>query len=163
MSNHDGSEIVTEEGFPYGVRCYICKHEILVGERVFSVQGLGDWLTTQGVHKNAWMLVGEECFPQAERSTGMAQELELKITVRTTALDDLGTTVALMLEEDHIDLMDQDGNYVIEVVKLERADGLPLEIEANFLDWCLLNQGLVITAPAKEAARKAYLDARRLK
>lgn len=161
-----GPEIVTEEKFPYGVRCFYCHQEILIGEAAFSLPGDSDWLTERGYHANAYVLVCEECFPKPERSPVMAQELELTLKVRTTSGDDLGSTLMEMIDDADQETMSLiTSGYEIDVVvdSIKRSDGLPLLVNADFLNWCLENPNLVVTATGREAAHKAFIDARKLK
>lgn len=160
-----GPEIVTEENFPYGLRCFYCHQEILIGEAAFSLPGDSDWLTERGYHANAYTLVCEECFPKPERSPVMAQELELTLTICTTSSNDLGTTVMEMVEDTDTGMSLITSGYELTVLvdSIKRVDGQPLSAEADFLSWCTNNPNLVVTATGKEAARKAFMDARKLK
>lgn len=161
-----GPEIVTEESFPYGVRCYLCKQEVLNGYPVYAIPDAEAWITDLGVYHNAYVLVCEECFPKPERSPVMAQELELTLKVRTTSGDDLGSTLMEMIDDADQETMSLiTSGYEIDVVvdSIKRSDGLPLLVNADFLNWCLENPNLVVTATGREAAHKAFIDARKLK
>jgi hypothetical protein len=66
----------------------------------------------------------------------MSETLELKITVK--APSDVGNKVRQLVIDGERScegiFLASDG-YTIDVVKLERADGLPLAIDEDFQDW----------------------------
>ena len=67
----------------------------------------------------------------------MSEQLELKVTVRSVG-SNIGDRVRRLVadgdaNEDGVILASN--GYTLDVVKLERADGLPLAIEEDFQDW----------------------------
>lgn len=89
-------------------------------------------------------------------------ELELKITVRGTP--GIGRAVRRIVTDgeknDGVTLA-SDG-YILDVVKVERADGLPLAIEDDFENWYIetfKNERV----SNRDQVRKAYLAGRAVK
>lgn len=87
-------------------------------------------------------------------------ELELKITVRTSS-GNIGEQVRGLFtdgEDEGITL--ESSGYSLNVVKLERADGLPLAIEEDFSDW-FSKSG--IQSMHRQILYKAYIAGRMAK
>lgn len=89
-------------------------------------------------------------------------ELELKITVR--GAPNLGEKVRMMVidGESGDSLVLATDSYTMDVVKLERADGLPLSIEEDFSDWFSKNNS-GYGSQEREIAYNAYLAGRMAK
>lgn len=91
-------------------------------------------------------------------------ELELKITVRVEG-SDIGERVRrLVIAGESVGdslVLTTDG-YALDVVKLERADGLPLSIEEDFSDWFSKNNS-GYGSQEREIAYNAYLAGRMAK
>jgi len=80
-------------------------------------------------------------------------ELELKITVGGRA--NIGEIVRRMVTdgESNDGLVLATDSYTLDVVKLERADGLPLAIEVDFAEWVIKNYPAGAVTSAKSLTR----------
>lgn len=91
-------------------------------------------------------------------------ELELKITVRVVG-SDIGERVRrLVIAGESVGdslVLTTDG-YALDVVKLERADGLPLAVEEDFSNW-ILAEHIPQNSREREIAYKAYIAGRAVK
>src|ERR1700744_5327151 len=95
-------------------------------------------------------------------------EMELKVTVKC-GTNTLGERVRRLVvdgdaNEDGIVLASN--GYTLDVVKVERADGLPLAIEEDFAEWIkVLEKGLTIpvSTGSKNLLFKAYCAGRAVK
>jgi len=90
----------------------------------------------------------------------MTEELELKVTVK--GHPNLGEKIRQLVvdgEQGEGVMLASDG-YTVDIVKLERADGLPLSIEEDFSDW-FSQQKLQVSY--RDIARLAYFAGRAAK
>ena len=93
-------------------------------------------------------------------------EMELKVTVKGSNIGDKVRHLVVDGDANEDGIVLASNGYTLDVVKVERADGLPLAIEEEFYDWIkVLEKDLTIPVRtgSKNLLFKAYCAGRAVK